>query len=180
MGQAFGEGYGGGLGDGVRRCADLTQKTGRRCGANDVAFAAGQHPGQDRTGRVNMGHEVDLPDLLPIFVGCGGRAFGIVVENARVGEEEVDVAKLALGAFDNFDVVVFLGHVGVHGDAADVAGDAFRAFLVAVDDHHGARAFFGETAAEALADSAGATGNNGHFIFDIHDSFFFGCNAASI
>ncbi len=116
--QPLGEGDGAVLAHGVGRVAEHRQQPGRRRG-DDEAPATGVEPARhEEPGGAHVGEDVGLERAGPLVVGGVETLEGA---DARVGEEDVDVAEVVVCRVDE------VGHAGI---GRRVAGDGEGARLV--------------------------------------------------
>jgi hypothetical protein len=160
------------LGHRVRSRAKLGEQArgGRR--DHQVALAPGQHPRQQRAGRVDVALHVDRPDPRPRIVGDLDAA---VDDDPGVGAEEIDAPERILGPRDQRLDVILLGHVGRHGQGGmtgrlDGRRGLRRSPAVHVRHHDRPGAPLGEGEAERPADAARAAGDDRDLPVDVHVS----------
>src|SRR5450759_3891544 len=121
------------LRDAVWGCENVVEQTGGGNRAEEIALASLQHAWQHVTRNEDMAHQVDVPDTLPLIVGCLRPAAD---GDPCVGAEDVDPASLRLHLVDELLHVTFTGHVASHRRAVDLSGDGGSPFEIDVSDDH--------------------------------------------
>ena len=152
------------LGDRVGDRVVDHQQAGRRRDIEQVAAALLEHVRDRVLGRVDLRHEVDADDLLPLL---RGRLDPAVDGDAGVGDEEVDAPEALDRRLDEVLDVLLAADVGSHGIGADRSGGALGGVLTEVREHD-LRALLGEAGRQREADAAGAAGHDGHLVLDVH------------
>ena len=125
------EGEGGRLGDTVGCGEKMVQQPGGGHGPDEIAVLACEHAGQHVPRDVDVGHHVDLPDVLP---GRVGRLWAATDPDARVGAEDVDRPMRPLCRIDQPLDVGLTRDVACDRDGADLSRDRRRAVAVDVSD----------------------------------------------
>ncbi len=156
-GKPFSETKGSVLGRRVWRRSDLIEKTGGRDGLQQVALTPLHHRRNDGARGVDVSHEVDAENPLPLRIGRLHAAFDA---DASIRAKEIDPAACLNSAAYEFEDVRFFRDVGMHGDSMDLRGNCFRPFLIDVRNKDGACAFGFEPAAKSASNSAGPAGHN--------------------
>ena len=123
--QPFGKCHRRVLGDGIRRRANLRQQSGRGCRLQEITFAGGEHHRQDRARRVDVRHQVDLPDALPLVVR--GRVERSRNGNARIRAEQIDAPVRIDGGSHDAGHIRLETDVGPDGHAADLCATSWAA-----------------------------------------------------
>ena len=104
---------------GVADRAELGEQAGGGGGGDEVALLPFEHRRQQRSGRPDVGHDVDAPQAVPVLVGdlgAAGRA-----GDAGVGDEDVDRAVRRLGESDQPADVLLVPDVHPDRQRADLA-----------------------------------------------------------
>ena len=103
------------------------QQAGGRCGVEQVAAALLEHVRDHVLGGEDLGHHVDVEDLLPLLGGCLDAA---VDGDPGVGDEQVDPPEAVDGGRDEVRDVLFAADVGRYREGADRGGPALAGLLV--------------------------------------------------
>ena len=164
-GDPLGKRHGGVLGDRVVERAQLGEQTRRRRGVEQGTPAAADHARQHGAGRVEVRQNVHLPHALEVRDRRLEAAYG---HEARVGDEEVDGAVVALGLHDEPADRSLIGHVEGPAGAPDPLGDGRGPRRIAVGDDHVAGALADEALGQRLPDPAGSPGHDGDAIAKLH------------
>ena len=143
----------------------MAEEPRRRRRVDEVALAPRRHPGRHRAGRVDVGHDVDVPVLPPLRIG---RVRTAHAGDPGVGDEHVDGTE---GFFRRGDEAAdggLVGDVAGHRAAADRGGGFPECVLLEVGDGHAAGAFRSEAARQRKADAARAAGDDDRLAPDLH------------
>ena len=132
-GEPFGVGLGGVLGHRVGGRAQHGEQPGRRRGHHEAAAAALQPGRQQLTRRPHVGHQVDLPGLLP---GLLRRVRAGADRDAGVGAVDVDLVQVLPGGVDEVVHALLGRHVAGRRVTADLLGHRRGGLDVQVVDHH--------------------------------------------
>ena len=129
---------------------------GHRAEVDDAAAPAGQHRFREGAGTPIDAVQIDINDVLPVFIGAGGRIDA--VGDACVVYQDVDAALVRHDAVGRVVYGIRVGDVELHAGGAVAAGHEFLGALLCLvlqnvgDDYGGAG--FGESAAGLETDPA--------------------------
>src|SRR4029077_8949459 len=139
-----------------------------RCGnrRDYVSLFARKHCGQRVTSEVDVGHDVDIPDALPVGVD-GLRTAGH--RDAGVRTQDVDASFRDVDFFHKLRDVGFIRYVAADGHAADLARHAPRIFRIDVRHDHDLGARHRKFARESSADASSTAGNDHDAVSYFHE-----------
>jgi len=144
------------FGDGIGGCAGGREEPGGGYGHHEVAVALAAHLGQVGARGMDVGHEVDAPDAVPLGVRDLDAAGD---ENAGVGTEEVEASEAVNRLADKELQVGFGRDVGRDCDRAQRGGCRGERGGINVGEDEGRGLFAGEALSESESDAAGGAGD---------------------
>src|SRR2546430_15476287 len=104
----FEEGKGGRLADAIGSREEMIQEARRRHRSDDVALFPSEHPRQKMSRDKNMRHHIDVPDALPLIIGC---LWTTSDRDPRVRPEKAVAASRRFNMRDGWRNVVLLGDI---------------------------------------------------------------------
>jgi hypothetical protein len=113
-----------------------------------------------------MGHDVDLPLVLPVRQR-GGQDLPALAD-ARVVEEYLNQPVMVFGGFDECIDAGLIAHIAGNAQAADLGSDGFGAVAVQIR-HHDLCPASREVAGAGGTDAGCTAGDDCDFIFPLHE-----------
>src|SRR5207253_5063381 len=110
----------------------IEQTRGGNC-AHYVTVLALQHPQQQVSCHIDVGHHVDLPDPVPI-ARCS--LWSSSDSNAGVGTEDVDATVIRYDALDEASDIVLIGHIASDAGSADLLSNGGDSISIDVSHHN--------------------------------------------
>ena len=163
QGQRLGQGQVGVLGGGIGKSAEGREERSRGSRLQEVPAPSPQPSWQECSGRIDVSHEVDLEGPVPLRVRHLHPAGD---EDTGIGAEQVDGSELTLHEGNQFDGVLFDGHVVMHRSRPDLVGQRGGVSHIGNDDP--TRAVGREPPTECLTGTLRPAGDDDDLVGDVH------------
>ena len=164
-GEPFEEGKGGRLADPVGSCEEMVQEARGGHRSDDVALFPSEHPRQKVPRDQDMRHHVDVPDALPLIIGCLGTTSDC---DPRVRTENVDAAMCRFDMRDEAMDVRLARHVALNRGRPDFSRDLGESKAVDVRDEDGQGLRRGEPGGKCATDASRGAGHHDDPILQLH------------
>lgn len=163
--QPFGERDRRVLGHGVRRGTNLGQQPAGRGRLQEVAVTASQHARQGGSRGVDVRHDVQIPEMLPVGVGRFGSPFDC---RSGVGTKQIDAAPTLFGELHQMLHVSFVADISGDRDAGNFLGDFLGRIGIQAGDDQAAWTVLSEALAECSTDTVASAGDDDDFVGELH------------